>query len=178
MSLRELVISAYLLAEQHAWLILLASLGWAALGTLLAYLGKGGRSDRDGRAIANVVIGGAVLWAVVAVLAMALARFGFNKGPLDAHVMLLAAPIVCMIGSVYGIRWVFPLNELASVRTLRDVGAFLLACAVGLWLLSKFRGWGIWFLGSLADLLLVATLAVVLLRTLFRRAFPAAPRLK
>lgn len=177
MSLRELVISAYLAAEQHALMVLLVSLGWAVLGSLLAYLGKGGRTDRDGRAIANVVIGGAVLWTVVAVLALALARFGFDKGLLDAHVMLLAAPAVCLVGSVIGIRWVFPLNELATVRTLGDVGVFLLACAVGLWLLSKFRGWGIWFLGGLADLALIGVFALFLLRSLYHRAFPPRPKL-
>ena len=78
-----------------------------------------------------MVIGGAVLWTVIAVLALAVARFGFDKGLLDAHIMLLAAPVVCLVGSVYGIHSIFPLNELATVRTLRDVGLFVLACAIG-----------------------------------------------
>jgi hypothetical protein len=58
------------------------------------------------------------------------------------------------------------------VRTVRDVGLFVLACAVGLWLLSRFRGWGIAFLGGVGDLLVIGGLAIVLLRILYSRAFP------
>jgi hypothetical protein len=138
---------------------------------MLARIGKAGASARDGRAIASIVVGGAVLWLVVVVMAAAIAHAAFGKSLFDAHVLLLASPLLCLTASLIGIRWVFPLSELGSVKTLRDVGLFLLACAVGVWLLSRFRGWGIGFLGSIGDLLIIAGLAVVLLRVLYARAF-------
>lgn len=171
MSLRELLSSIYLWADANAMAILIASLAWAAGGSLLALIGKGGRTDSDGRAIAGVVIGGAVLFVVFAVAALGIAHAGFKKSPFDANVLLLSGPLLCLTGSVAGIHWVFPLSELATVRTMRDVSLFLLACAAGLWLLSTFRGWGVLFLGGLGDLLIVGVLAVALLRVLFRRAF-------
>ena len=170
MSLRELLAAAYQWAEAQALLIFLGAVIWAAAGTLLARLGKAGRSDRDGRLIASVVIGGAVALLVLAVLVGALAHGVFHKSVFDGHVLLVLAPLVCLAGSVLGIRWVFPLNELATVQTLRDIGVFLLACAGGLWLLSTFRGWGLMFIGSLGEMLVIGTLGIALLRTLYRRA--------
>lgn len=171
MSLRDLLVSLYRTAEVHALAILLISLAWAVGGALLARIGKAGASARDGRAIASIVVGGAVLWLVVVVMATAIAHAAFDKSLFDAHVLLLASPLLCLAASLIGIRWVFPLSELGSVKTLRDVGLFLLACAFGVWLLSRFRGWGIGFLGSVGDLLIIAGLAVVLLRVLYARAF-------
>lgn len=180
MSLRDLFAGIYSWTDAHAVAILIASLAWAAAGSVFALIAKGGRTDSDGRAVANTVIGGAVLLIVLMVAALAIAHAGFGKSPLDANVLLLAAPLVCLVGSVAGIRWVFPLNELGTVRTLRDVGLFAIACAAGLGLLSKFRGWGVMFLGGLGDLLIVGVLALALLRSLYRRAFrrekPAADR--
>lgn len=172
MSLRDLLVSLYLATEAYALAILIGSLVWAVGGTLLARIGKAGASDRDGRAIASVVVGGAVFWLIVAVMAAAIAHAGFKKSLFDASALLLISPLLCLAASIAGIRWVFPLSELASVRTLRDVGLFVLACAVGLWLLSRFRGWGIGFLGGIGDLLVIGGLAVFLLRTLYSRAFP------
>jgi hypothetical protein len=109
---------------------------------------------------------------IVAAMAAAIARARFDKNLFDAHVLLLASPLLCLATSLIGIRWVFPLSELASVKTLRDVGLFVLASGFGLWLLSRFRGWGIAFLGGIGDLLVIGGLAVVLLRVLYSRAFP------
>lgn len=170
MPLRELFATLYQWADGHALALVLAALAWGLGGALLARIAKGGQSDRDGRAIASVVIGGAVLVMVVAALALGIAHVGFNKGLMDANAMLLAAPVLCLAASVAGIHWVFPLSELATVRTLRDVALFAIACAAGLWLLSRFRGWGLVFLGGIADLLLIGALALGLLRMLYRRA--------
>lgn len=171
MPLRELFATLYQWADAQALALVLGALAWGLGGTLLARIARGGRSDRGGRAIANVVIGGAVLVMVASVLALGLAHMVFNRGMLDANVLLLAAPVLCVVASVAGIHWVFPLSELATVRTLRDVALFAVACAVGLWLLSRFRGWGLVFLGGIADLVVIGTLALGLLRVLYRRAF-------
>lgn len=171
MSLRELFANIYFWADNHAVAVLLAAFVWAAGGSLLARIGKGGHSESDGRAIASVVIGGAVVVLIVAVAALAIAHAGFKKSPFDANVLLLAAPLVCVACSIAGIHWVFPLSELATVRTVRDVGVFVIACAAGLWLLSTFRGWGVLFLGGIGDLVVIGVMAVALLRVLYRRAF-------
>jgi len=171
MTLRHLLISFSVWADAHALAILLASVGWGLLGTLLARLTRGGRSDQDGRLIASVVIGGAVLWLVLGVLALGLARLLFKQNLLDVNALLLLAPLACVLTSVLGIRRVFPLSGLASVRTLGDVAGFAVACLALLWLLSKFRGWGVMFLGGLSSLAVMGVLALLLLRALYRRAF-------
>ncbi len=171
MTLRELLINAYQWADVHALTLLLAALAWGLGGTLLARVAKGGRSDQDGRVIASVVIGGAVLLLVVALLASGVAHVAFNQGLMDTNALLLLAPLVCVLVSVIGIHRVFPLSELASVRTLRDLAGFAVACMALLWLLSKFRGWGVAFLGGLGSLALICLLAALLLRVLYRRAF-------
>lgn len=170
MPLRELFATLYQWADGHALAFVLVALAWGLGGALLARVGKGGTSDRHGRAIASAVIGGAVLVMVVAALALGVAHVGFNKGLMDANALLLAAPVLCVAASVAGIHWVFPLSELATVRTLRDVALFAIACAAGLWLLSRFRGWGLVFLGGIADLVVIGALALGLLRVLYRRA--------
>ena len=171
MTLRDLLTSFSLWADAHALTILLASVAWGLSGTLLARLTQGGRSDQDGRLIASVVIGGAVLWLVLGVVALGLVRLLFNKNLLDINALLLLAPLACVLTSVLGIRRVFPLSGLASVRTLGDVAGFAVACLALLWLLSKFRGWGVMFLGGLGSLLVIGFLALLLLRVLYRRAF-------
>jgi hypothetical protein len=57
------------------------------------------------------------------------------------------------------------------VRTLGDLAVFALACMALLWLLSKFRGWGVAFFGGLGSLALIGLFAALLLRGLYRRAF-------
>lgn len=176
MPLRELFAGMYLWADQHAVAIVLACLAWGLGGALLARLGKGGRSDRYGRALASGVLGGAALVLIVAAMALGIAHAGFKKGLLDANVLLLAAPMLCVLASVLGIRWVFPLSELATVRTLRELGLFVVACAAGLWLLSRFRGWGVVFLGGIGDIVVIAVIALGLLWVLYRAAFSRSTR--
>jgi hypothetical protein len=171
MSLRELLINAYQWADAHALALMLAALFWGLGGTLLARVAKGGRSDQDGRVIASVVIGGAALLLVAVLLAAGIAHVAFKQGLMDANALLLLAPLVCVSVSVFGMHRVFPLSELASVCTLRDLAGFALACIALLWLLSTFRGWGVAFLGGLGSLALICLLAALLLRVLYRRAF-------
>ncbi len=171
MSLGDLLASAYGWADAHAVQLLLAAIVVPALGTIAAWVGRGGRTDRDGRAVASALVGfGLVVFALALVFAL-LAHLLFERSVLEAHVALLAAPPVCLGLCLAGVRLVFPLDELASVRTLRDVGLFVLACALVLWLFSKFRGWGIVFWGDLGQLALILIFGFLLLRRLYRRAF-------
>ena len=109
-------------------------------------------------------------------LALGIALGPKNLSIFDAPIVLLVAPILCLIGCVVGIRRVFPLNELGSVRSALDVSAFVLACLVVIWVFSKFRGWSLVFFGSFGQLIVVALLAAVLIWRLYKRAFGGPAR--
>jgi hypothetical protein len=177
MTLDELFRAAYAFADAHGALLLLAlGIGYPVVGTIGAWIGKGGQTDSDGRLIASTVIGGAILAVVVEIASIAIGQSLYDGSVLHADVALLAAPLVCLVLCLIGIRSVFPLNELASIRTLADVGALLVACGAAVWFFAKFRGWGIVFLGSLGQLVVVALLCGLFLRRLYRRAFGLRPR--
>ena len=62
----------------------------------------------------------------------------------------------------------------ANVFILVAVLQFSAVCAALVWFSSMFRGWSIWFIGSLAEPLIILVLAVLLIRRLFQRAFRLA----
>ena len=171
MSLGEQLASVYGRTHVHSVQILLGAIVVPVLGTIAAWVGRGGRTDRDGRAIASALVGFGLVVLALALVAALLAHLLFERSVLEADVALLAAPLVCLGLCLAGVRLVFPLDELASVRTFRDVGLFVLGCAVVLWLFSKFRGWGIVFWGDLGQLALILVFGYLLLRRLYRRAF-------
>ena len=166
-----------LLGGLYAWLDAMAlpalGLGVAMpiLGTALAWIGKRGDSEADGRLIANLFIGLALVGVLLEVAAIAFAVSVLEADPLEAKLALLAAPLVAVAGTILGIGRVFPLNQLASWRSFLDVGLFVVAGVALIWLFSKFRGWGIIFFGGLPQLLIIAVLIYFVMRRLFRRAF-------
>ena len=171
MTLRDLLASSYTWANANAVWVFLVAVAIPVIGTLLAWVGRGGKTDKDGRLIASVVMGVALSAVVFEIAAITLSVGVMHLSALDAHILLLLAPVLCLVGSTFGIRLIFPLNQLGSVRTALDVGLFVAACLVVLWLFSKFRGWGIVFFGSLTQLAAIGILAALLLRRLYRRAF-------
>ncbi len=176
MTLGELLARAYAWALTHREWILLAAVLLPVVGTVLARIGKAGKTDAEGRYIASVVVGVGLSAVIVEMLALVVARSALHRSLLEADVLLLVAPLVCLAGCLIGIRWVFPLSELASVRTFLDAGAFVLACLAVLWLFSKFRGWGFLFFGSIAELVAIVVFGYALLRRLYRRAFGTGGR--
>lgn len=171
MTVAELLVALYAWADARAPVFLVVAVVVPAVGTALAWIGKGGRSDREGRLVASLLVGFGIIAVILAIIALAVAHVAFDRGVLDANLVLLVSPLVCLAGCLLGARWLFPLNELASVKTFADVGFFVLACAVVLWLFSKFRGWGIVFWGDLVQLAVIGALGYFLLRRLYRRAF-------
>jgi len=171
MSLGELLASAFGWLEAHAETVLLAAIVFPLIGTVAAWIGRGGRTDRDGRAIASILVGVGLVVFTLALVAAILAHLVFARSVLEVDVRLLAAPVICLGLCLAGVRLVFPLQELASVRTLRDVAFFALACLVVVWVFSQFRGWGVVFWGGLGQLALILVFGFVLLRRLYRRAF-------
>jgi MFS family permease len=171
MTLNEFFDSSHLWAEQNTQLILLLSVAIPAVGTLLAFIGKGGKTDADGRFIASTVLGFSMLSVVIAAMALFVSISMRGASLLDANVALLAAPIICLFGSLVGLRMVFPLSELGAVRSLLDMGGFLLSLGAVFWFMSKFDGWRIHIFGSLFTFIILVALAIFFLRRQFRRTF-------
>ncbi len=171
MTLNELFAGSYGWCDTHASLVLIIAVLIPIVGTVAAYLGKLGKTDMDGRYIASGIIALAVLLVAVEIGSIALAVGPLERSILDANVVILIAPILCLIGCVLGIRYVFPLNELGSVKTMGDLLVFAIACIALVWIFSKFRGWGVIFFGSITQLLVIGALALFLLYRLFKRTF-------
>ena len=171
MTLSQFLAAAYAWAVAQRVVILIVALAVPVVGTLLARLGKAGKTDADGRLIASVVVGIGIVAVILEMLAIGIGAGVLGHSVLEGDVVLLASPLLCLGLALFGIRLVFPLNQLASVRTALDVGAFVLAGAVVVWFFSKFRGWGLLFLGGIAQLAVLVVLGYFLLRRLWRRAF-------
>lgn len=170
MTLEELLRDAYGWADANAHWVLLAGALIPVVGTLLARAGKGGKTDADGRFIASAVMAFALLAVVLEIGCLFIARSALGAELMHANSLLVLAPIVCLAGSVVGLRLVFPLSELGSVRTAIDLGLFLLACGVVVFVASRLR-WGVFFVGSIGQLVVIAILAVLVIRRMYRRAF-------
>jgi hypothetical protein len=170
MTLAELLRDAYAWADTNAMWVLLGGVTVPVAGTIAARIGKAGKTDADGKLIASLVMGLALMAVVLEVACLFIARSALGADLLQANPLLLVAPVVCLAGAVVGLRLVFPLTELGSVRTAIDLGAFLLACAGVVWLASKFR-WGVLFIGSIGQLVVILALAALVLRRMYRRAF-------
>ena len=57
MALDELLAGLYAWAAVQAQWLLIAALAIPAVGSMAAWIGKGGRTDRDGRVIASLLVG-------------------------------------------------------------------------------------------------------------------------
>jgi hypothetical protein len=171
MTLRDALLDAYGWGVEHGTLVLVSAFVLPLLGALAAQVGKGGRTDADGRAIASVVIGLGVIAMLGELVAVHLAHAYFDTGVLDGDVRIVLAPIACLVCCLVAIRWVFPLSELGGARMARDLALLFGGCWALVWFFSMFRGWSIMFYGRFFELILMLALAGWYLRKLFRRAF-------
>lgn len=171
MTLNEFFDSTYQWGEQNAQLILLLGVAVPALGTLLAFIGKGGKTDEDGRFIASMVMGLAMFAVVLEVMAIFVGVYIRGSSLMDANAALLAAPIICLVGSVLGLRLVFPLAEIGVVRSILDMVGFFVSCLFVIWFMSKFNGWYIGIHGSLFTFVIIVVIGLFFLRRQYRRAF-------
>jgi len=173
MTLEEFFVSTYQTLEANKEAIGLGLVAIPVVGTLAAWIGKGGKTDRDGVFIANVVITAAMGIFAFAVIVGLIGLAVMNKSLLDANLILLLSPIICAVGTFFGIRRVFPLGALSSIQTLKDVGLFLVACVVVWFIFKSFRGWGIIFFGTISQLIIWGVAGFWLMRRLAKRAFGA-----
>jgi hypothetical protein len=170
MTLRDALSNAYAWSVVHATLILIAAIAVPVVGALGAEIGKGGRTDADGKAIASIVVGLGALSMVLAMVALHFAHSYFDSGLLDADWRLALAPVACLLCSLVAVRWVFPLSELGGARSV----GYLVLVFGGCWLLIKFfsmfEGWRINIWASLFQLAIVLAVAGFGLWRLFKRA--------
>jgi hypothetical protein len=171
MTILELVEAGYAWLCGHSTPLFLGSAALPAGGALLARIGKAGKTDADGRFIASAGITLAFVFslAMLGILLAAHELLGVSFSQVD--IRLLLAPLVCLGATLLGMRLVFPLSELGSVRTARDILYFVLVSVGLLWVLSTFRGWGVMFVGSLTQLVVLGVATLLFLRYLFQRAF-------
>ena len=171
MTLRDALSSAYAWGVEHGTAVLLASVAIPLLGALAVWLGKRGSTDEDGRVIASLLLGVGVLAVIGELLAVHAGSSYFGGSVLEADAKLVVAPLVCFVGSLVGVRLVFPFSRIAGAKTAADL-TLLFACCLGLiWFFSKFRGWGIVFFGSFLQLVVVLAVVAYFMRRLVHRAF-------
>jgi hypothetical protein len=173
-TLQELLLACYQFADAHALEAFGAALLLPLVGTVLAWIGKGGQTDEDGKFIASAFVAISLFWAMLLVVGVSLGVGVMQGSVLQANALLLLAPVVCLVFTLLGVKLVFPLSQLGSVKSLGDVAAFALACVAVVWFFSKFRGWGIVFFGSVGQLIVLLVLLGFLLKRLFHRAFGSA----
>jgi hypothetical protein len=170
-TLGELFSSAHQWLEDQSLVLLGVAVLVPAIGTGIAWIGRGGSTDRDGRLYANFVVGLGVGVFTLGVFGAAGAAFLPGASVLDTNAVLLAVPVVWLVVSLVGIHLVFPLNELASVQSLKDVGLLVVVLGIAGVALWQFRGWGILFRGGLIELAVIIIGFVWLIRRLYRRVF-------
>ena len=169
MTVGELLGSIDAWTAAHGTQILVGAVALPVVGTVAARIGKGGRTDRDGRAIASVAVGIALVGVLLEVILVLALREGLDREIVDMSVPVLAAPLVCLAGCLLGMRMVFPLSELASFRTFIDIGAFAIGCLVAIFLISHLRI-RVLFFGTITEMIVIGILGWFLMRRLYRRA--------
>ena len=170
MTLEDFFATVYKGLLENKGLITVALVSIPVVGTLGTWIGKRGKTEKDGIFLANLVIWIATGVFVFAVI-VALIGMSMEKSLLQGDFMLLCAPIACVTGTFFGIRKIFPLGELSSTHTLKDIGVFLIGCLVVWFIFKTFRGWGILFFGSVIQLVLWLSAGYWLMRRMAKRAF-------
>lgn len=184
MSSLELLRAVYDWLQSHDLWIAAALVLLPLGGTAVAWMAKGrpGDSAAAGKLTASVVIGAAVVLVFVEAAALLLATKVLRRDlwmvMLNGNAILVLGPPLSLAAAVLGLRLVFPLSQLATIRTLRDLALLIGLGWAAIWALGKFRGWGVWFLGGIGDLLLLAGLAVAVLYYLYKRSTGPTPPLR
>ena len=111
--------------------------------TLVAFFLRGGKTDRDGLFVADVAVGAAALLFAISSVLYATASMALDVSIIELQVFVLAAPLICLVGTVFGISKVFDLKRLSSVGIFQDVAIFLALLWAARWFMGKFWGWGL-----------------------------------
>jgi len=158
----------------HSWLmghgldLLCCSLTFVVACTLASYLARGGGSGAASRFFANAVLTVTLVEAAAVAVYAVLAGSVLGSSLLTLDASFVASPIVSLALALAGLRLFVPVGRLAVARLARDLAAFGLVCAALVWVGSRFRGWGVVFIGSIFELLTIVALAFLLLARLWR----------
>ena len=155
-------------AAQGAWL-LGASVVIPLLGTLAAWIGRGGRTDQDGRAIANGLLLTAMSVFILGLLAATVWIAILDRSLLQLSWQLVLGPPLWFGLTLASVHRVFDLRELRAGQLLRDAGLLLALVAAVLWFFAQFRGWGVVFLGGISQLILIIAAIIWYGRRLLER---------
>lgn len=169
MTVRELFTSGYQWMDEHAIWFFIAAILLPLLGAGLAWIGKGGRTDRDGRVIASVFVGLGFILLLLEFSLVVLAKSIVDADIWSHNALLLISPLLYLVIAVSLIRTVFPLSQLGSVRQAGDIAAFLVVCLAVVWLFKRFH-WGVVFFGSITQMLIIAVIAGVFIYRMALRA--------
>lgn len=172
MTLDEFFRAAYRFGDGNALaLLLICGLAYPVVATLLSMAGKGGKTDKDGKVIASVFVGAAMVLALAEIVGVFIAVAVYDASLIHASIALLCAPAACLVLTLVGVKLVFPLNQLATFRTAGDLLLLALLCGGLIWFFSKFRGWGILFFGSIFQLIVILGVVLFFIWRIFRRTF-------
>ncbi|MBF0407158.1 MAG: hypothetical protein HQM10_07385 [Candidatus Riflebacteria bacterium] len=139
------------------------------VGAVFAAIGKRGKTDRDGRFVANFVIGASLLFFILETIILFIAHRFFSANLIQADAMLVASGPLCLAGSLFFIKLIFPLTELTIIHSIADFIVLLIFCSIAFWFISKFRGWGIYFFGGITEMITIGIVMFVFLGRLFSR---------
>lgn len=169
MTVEELLIEPYLWSASHAELVLAIAIGFPVVATILSLLFRGGRTDADGLFIADAAAGLAMLTFAVTSVIFTAASLALDVSILQMQVGVLLSPLICALGTVFGVSRVFSLKRLYTIGLLQDTVLFLLALWAARWFMGKFWGWGIFFFGGATQILFFLIFGFCGLVFLFRR---------
>ncbi|MBI1206771.1 MAG: hypothetical protein GC191_05715 [Azospirillum sp.] len=170
MTLRQFSFDVWQWLAADAGLLFGVCLAVPMVGSAMVWLLWRGRAYGIAHAVAGTVVGGALALAILYGLVLAVAVAGFRADLLAVDLRLLAGPPLLLVGSLVGIGRIYPLGRLEAIRVAREVMLLLLGCATVLWLFGKFHGWGIFFVGSLGQAVVIGAVALLWLRRQWRRA--------
>lgn len=164
-------------AAERSLLVFACACALPLLGTLAAWVGKGGKTDRDGRWIANLLLISSLLLVGFELVALVVAHATLDRGPqwiMEVDALLLVAPLAYLGLTLVGIRQVFPLGQLETIRRLTSLGLLAGGVLFLVWLAGRFF-WGVVFVAHFAWLLVLFGVAALVLWHLWRRTVGPAP---
>ncbi|MFT6398903.1 MAG: hypothetical protein ACJAYU_003665 [Bradymonadia bacterium] len=98
---------------------------------------RGGKTDRDGPAVADIAVWSWLLVFAIASLLYAAAILSLDLSILNMQVGVLAARLVCCVGTIFGLSRVFHLGRLNVISLVQDVGLFIAVLQCTGWFMDK-----------------------------------------
>ena len=141
LTLYEAITQPYLWADSHALIVLAAAVLIPTFGTGAAWIGRGGKTDKDGLFIANALFGFSLFVFSLSSVGAFVATSMLELDLFEGNFLVMVSPLVCLVFTAFGVLRVFPLSRLWSTQVIVDITAVVLACWAISWFVGKFGGW-------------------------------------